>query len=419
MASSEAMKTLLSDDVPYRARRPMTAMNNRTSYNNSMQNRRPVTGHHCSRDVNPPWINPNAVPTGPKKKFRTSIKTRPIQSRTSQGAPYASRVKSSNSNYDQPKVVNGKVFTKPDYNSLDDPYLNDYFARKLGQLPKLTDKKKKSKSRKRDKSVYIAYSVTVITGDKRNAGTNANVFINLRGTLGRINKQHLMKELDADAMEIDDDETFQFKRATSERFTVSGVDIGDLISVEIEHDGVERNQSWFLEEVSVKKYETKQTWVLPCKKWLSLYEDDCQVKRILKPLPPEQARPERVVYEVEVLTGDVRGAGTDAHVFITIYGERGNTGRVQLVNRNVDTFERSRTDLFKIKVKYLGKLQRILIEHDNTGFAAGWFLDRVTITNSDSPKEKWYFVCNKWLSKDDGDGEISRLVQATKSLDNL
>ena len=40
-----------------------------------------------------------------------------------------------------------------------------------------------------------------------------------------------------------------------------------------------------------------------------------------------------LVYEVDVLTGDVRGAGTDAHVFITIYGDRGNTGRVQLVNR--------------------------------------------------------------------------------------
>ena len=34
-----------------------------------------------------------------------------------------------------------------------------------------------------------------------------------------------------------------------------------------------------------------------------------------------------------MLTGDLRGAGTDAHVFITIYGDRGNTGRVQLVNR--------------------------------------------------------------------------------------
>ena len=130
---------------------------------------------HLFLDVNPPWINPNAVPTGPKKKFRTSIKTRPIQSRTSQGAPYAPRVKLSNSNYDQPKVVNGKVFTKPEYNSLDDPHLNDYFARKLGQIPKLTDKKKKTKSKRRDKSVHIAYSVTVITGDKRNAGTTANV----------------------------------------------------------------------------------------------------------------------------------------------------------------------------------------------------------------------------------------------------
>lgn len=136
----------------------------------------------------------------------------------------------------------------------------------------------------------------------------------------------------------------------------------------MKHDGVDRKQSWYLEEVSVKKYDTKQVWVLPCKHWLSLYEEDCQVKRILKPIPPELAPPERVgnehiqsyililpkfctisckylaihqfilvfislVYEVDVLTGDLRGAGTDAHVFITIYGDRGNTGRVQLVNR--------------------------------------------------------------------------------------
>ena len=44
---------------------------------------------------------------------------------------------------------------------------------------------------------------------------------------------------------------------------------------------------------------------------------------------------------------------------------------------------------------------------------------QVAITNTDNPKEKWYFVCNKWLSKDDGDGEISRLVPASKNLDNI
>ena len=37
----------------------------------------------------------------------------------------------------------------------------------------------------------------------------------------------------------------------------------------------------------------------------------------------------------------------------------------------------------------------------------------------DNPKEKWFFVCNKWLSKDDADGEISRLVPASKSLDSI
>ena len=66
--------------------------------------------------------------------------------------------------------------------------------------------------------------------------------------------------------------------------------------------------------------------------WLSLYEGDCQVKRTLKPSTDEK-KPERVIYQVEVVTGDGRGAGTDAHVFITMYGERSNTRRVQLVNR--------------------------------------------------------------------------------------
>lgn len=92
--------------------------------------------------MNPPWANPNAVSTVPKKKFRTTINTRPIQSRTSQKAPYAPRVTMSTNAWEGSKVVNGKVLSRPDYNSIDDPHLNDYFARKLGVIPKLTDKRK-------------------------------------------------------------------------------------------------------------------------------------------------------------------------------------------------------------------------------------------------------------------------------------
>lgn len=45
------------------------------------------------------------------------------------------------------------------------------------------------------------------------------------------------------------------------------------------------------------------------------------------------------VYQVEVVTGNKRGAGTDAHVFLTIYGDRETTRRVQLVNRYVSPFD--------------------------------------------------------------------------------
>lgn len=44
------------------------------------------------------------------------------------------------------------------------------------------------------------------------------------------------------------------------------------------------------------------------------------------------------------------------------------------------------------------------IEHDNTGLNAGWFLDRVIVTDMNRPHLRFYFPCNNWLSKEDGDG---------------
>lgn len=35
-------------------------------------------------------------------------------------------------------------------------------------------------------------------------------------------------------------------------------------------------------------------------------------------------------YEVSVATGDVRGAGTNANVYIIMYGEEGDTGKLSV-----------------------------------------------------------------------------------------
>lgn len=39
------------------------------------------------------------------------------------------------------------------------------------------------------------------------------------------------------------------------------------------------------------------------------------------------------VYEVVTVTGDVKGAGTDANVFVTLFGEFGVTPKIHLASK--------------------------------------------------------------------------------------
>ena len=54
-----------------------------------------------------------------------------------------------------------------------------------------------------------------------------------------------------------------------------------------------------------------------------------------------------IPYEVTVYTGDVRGAGTNANVFLVMYGENGKSDRFDLGNKS-DNFERAQVDKFKV-----------------------------------------------------------------------
>ena len=62
-----------------------------------------------------------------------------------------------------------------------------------------------------------------------------------------------------------------------------------------------------------------------------------------------------VKYEVVVTTGDVKGAGTNANVFLTIFGSNGNTGKRPLTKAFRDLFEKNQTDKFQIEALDLGE----------------------------------------------------------------
>ena len=116
-----------------------------------------------------------------------------------------------------------------------------------------------------------------------------------------------------------------------------------------------------------------------------------------------------VKYEIIIITGDVKGAGTDANVFITLYGVNGDSGIRQLQQKFRNLFERDHTDRFVLEMLDLGELLRVKVEHDNSGPSAGWFLECVEVTNT-ANSVTTIFQCGKWLDTKKADGQIQRVL---------
>eukprot|EP00117_Sycon_ciliatum_P034674 scpid23226/ scgid5488/ Lipoxygenase homology domain-containing protein 1 len=286
------------------------------------------------------------------------------------------------------------------------------------------------------------YRIEVHTGDKKAASTTARVFIALHGTHGKLSKRRLwtpsmVDDADDDGGKvIDANEKFMFPRGEMRVFLLQGPDIGELCSLTIEHDGLSEKHAWYLQEVFITNTSTGMRWRFACNRWLSLFHSDCHISRDLRPTnsvatPSKndasrlgQSRhtghtavkqsTEYTVYEITVSTGDVRGGGTDANVFVTLIGERGATPKTQMLNGKSNNFNRSAVSVFRMRATRLGRISSIILEHDNTGFGPGWFLQKVQISDPGIEGQEledtveYDFPCSQWLARDTGDGEVTR-----------
>lgn len=68
-----------------------------------------------------------------------------------------------------------------------------------------------------------------------------------------------------------------------------------------------------------------------------------------------------LVYKVTVSTTKKFGAGTDAKVFIKIYGEKGDSERLPLTNSKThkNTFESGNVDVFDVTLPDIGAIRKI------------------------------------------------------------
>jgi len=117
-------------------------------------------------------------------------------------------------------------------------------------------------------------------------------------------------------------------------------------------------------------------------------------------------------YQITITTGSMQGAGTDADIYVELFGTGGSTGEIVLDNRG-NNFERGATDGFTVQARDVGDLQRLAIRHNNNGLAPGWFLERVSVR--DDMGRTTNFYCNQWLAKSEGDGRIARELMADRA----
>ena len=100
---------------------------------------------------------------------------------------------------------------------------------------------------------------------------------------------------------------------------------------------------------------------------------------------------EAATYKISVKTSDVGGAGTDANVFVVLFGEYGDSGEIHLKESetNRDPFETGRTDVFTVaNVLDLGRLVKLRVWHDNKGR----FTSTYRTTHMQDTRIAWYLL---------------------------
>ena len=89
-----------------------------------------------------------------------------------------------------------------------------------------------------------------------------------------------------------------------------------------------------------------------------------------------------VTYEIHLETGDMKLAGTDNDVFITLVGDCGSTQKHYLDKRWYNDFERGAEDSYKIHDRNIGTIEYIIIGMDPEYHLSGdsnWYLEKVIV----------------------------------------
>jgi len=239
------------------------------------------------------------------------------------------------------------------------------------------------------------YKISILTGDTRGAGTNANVFVQIFGANG-----------DSGILKLEGEEN-SFERAQKAIFGFQLVDLGDISKIKIGHDNSGFFSAWFMVSAQVRNEKTGQEYNFPCNQWFDKDKGDGQIVRDLFPASGSGQVSSLIGYEAYIVTANKHGAGTEANVFLQVFGTSGEIERMAL---GKGKFDRGQTHKHDFQGKEIGAITKIRLGHDNSGLGPGWLVESVTIKNLRTG-DSYLFPVNQWFDKSEADGKIVRDIE--------
>ncbi|XP_014647005.1 PREDICTED: uncharacterized protein LOC101391007 [Ceratotherium simum simum] len=241
------------------------------------------------------------------------------------------------------------------------------------------------------------WKVAIITSDLPNAGTSSQIYIILYGH-HRCSAPIYLYGTDG----------VRFQSGHEDIFTIMVGDIGTLFKIRIGHTNSGLSPSWHCKEIQLWNMNSRREFYIPVQRWLARDQEDGEICREFPVLNKGQPILPVTVYEVHVATGELWNAGTVANVYMSVYGEKGDTGSRQLFRlKSSFSFLRGQTDTFSLEAVHLGDLYKIVIGHDGLGPGNGWFLEDVVVKDPTTNHE-YAFLCHRWLDQGEDDGKIVR-----------
>nr|XP_014342376.1 PREDICTED: oxygen-regulated protein 1 [Latimeria chalumnae] len=276
------------------------------------------------------------------------------------------------------------------------------------------------------------WKVCVLTSDIPSAATSAEIYLALYGDHGSSGSIFLCGNGDL------------FQPGHEDIFTVNAGNIGELCKIRIGHNNSGEHPKWHCEEVRLQNLFTRSVFYFSVHRWLARDEDDGEICRELPVFQPGYPVLPVTAYEVHTVTGDLWNAGTDADVYISVFGKNSDSGSRQLFkSKQLTKFLKGQTDCFQLEAVHLGNLYKVVIGHDGLGAGQtylsalnvkliailfyfgtceqvsplyfsgnGWFLEKVVIKDPVRHIE-YTFLCHRWLDQGEEDGKLVRELYIT------